>query len=165
MQVYVSRQISLPAEDLWRHLSDFSGVARFHPFVETADQLSASNEGVGARRKCNFYDGKSVVERVIEWEPGRRLKVELSEMNLPVKWALAEMSLSSINDHETEASISMVFQPKFGLLGALMGVLMMKPMMRKIFSQVLHGLEHHARTGEVIGKGGAPVVKDGLAPA
>jgi hypothetical protein len=66
MQVYVSRQISLPAEDLWRHLSDFSGVVRFHPFVETADQLSASNEGVGARRKCNFYDGKSVVERVIE---------------------------------------------------------------------------------------------------
>ncbi len=52
MQVYVSRQISLPAEDLWRHLSDFSGVVRFHPFVETADQLSASNEGVGARRKC-----------------------------------------------------------------------------------------------------------------
>jgi len=66
-----------------------------------------------------------VVERVIEWEPGRRLKVELSEMNLPVKWALAEMSLSSINDHETEALISMVFQPRFGLLGALMGVLMM----------------------------------------
>ena len=41
----------------------------------------------------------------------------------------------------------------------LTGVLMMKPMMRKIFAQVLQGLEHHARTGEIIGRDGVPVAK------
>ena len=159
MQVSVSRRISLPAEDVWPHLADFSGIARFHPFVETADQLSENNEGVGARRKCNFYDGKSVVERVLEWEPGRRQKIELSEMPMPMKRAVAEFTVTPRGDRDTEVSITMFFTPKFGPLGALMGVLMMKPMMRKIFAQVLQGLEHHARTGEIIGRGGVPVAK------
>ena len=43
-----------------------------------------------------------------------------------------------------------------------MGVLIMKPMMRKVFFQVLQGLEHHARTGEIIGRGGVPVARDTL---
>lgn len=165
MQVSVSRRINLPAEDVWRHLADFSGIARFHPFVETADQLSENNEGVGARRRCNFYDGKSVVERVLEWEPGRRQKIELSEMPMPMKRAVAEFALVQRGERDTDVSITMFFTPKYGLLGALMGAVMMKPMMRKIFAQVLQGLEHHARTGELIGKGGAAIAPDVLAPA
>ena len=165
MQISASRRIALPAEDVWPHLADFSGIARIHSFVETADQLSENNEGVGASRRCNFYDGKSVVERVIEWEAGRRMKIELSEIPMPLTRAVAEMRVASRGDGQSEATITMDFTPKFGPLGALMGVLMMKPMMRKIFSQVLQGLEHHARTGETIGQGGAPVAPDALAPA
>ena len=66
MQISVSRRVNLSAEKVWPHLADFSGIARFHPLVETADQPSEQNEGVGASRRCNFYDGKNVVERVIE---------------------------------------------------------------------------------------------------
>jgi len=53
----------------------------------------------------------------------------------------------------------MNFQPKFLTIGALMGAMMMKPMMRKMFSKVLQGLEHHALTGEVIGKDGNSAAK------
>ena len=62
MQFTINKRLGLPAEDVWCNFADFSGVAHFHPYVETADQLSEQNEGVGARRKCNFYDGNSVVE-------------------------------------------------------------------------------------------------------
>ena len=102
---------------------------------------------------------------MLEWEPGRRQKIELSEMPMPMKRAVAEFTVAPRGDRDTEVSITMVFTPTFGPLGALMGVLMMKPMMRKIFAQVLQGLEHHARTGEAIGKGGAPIAPDALAPA
>ena len=162
MQVNVSRRISLPAREVWRHLADFSGVARYHPFVETADQLSENNDGVGARRKCNFYDGNSVVERVIEWEQGRRQRIELSEISMPMKRAVAEFNLVQRGERETEVTMSMNFTPKFGPMGALMGVMMMKPMMRKMFGGILQGLEHHARTGEIIGQGGVPVANDDL---
>ena len=143
----------MSAEEVWPHLADFSGIARFHPFVETADQLSEQNEGVSDSRRCNFYDGKNVVERVIEWQPGRCMKIELSEISMPIKRAVAEMSVAPRGDGQSEVTISMNLVPKFGLLGALMGVLMMKPMMHKIFAQILQGLEHHARTGELVGQG------------
>ena len=58
----------MSAEEVWPHLADFSGIARFHPFVETADHLSEQNEGVGDSRRCIIYDGKNAVERVIEWQ-------------------------------------------------------------------------------------------------
>ena len=82
---------------------------------------------------------------------------------MPIKRAVAEMSVAPRGDGQSEVTISMNLVPKFGLLGALMGVLMMKPMMRKIFAQVLQGLEHHARTGELIGQGGVPISRGALA--
>lgn len=157
MQFTITKRLGLSAEDVWTHFADFSGVARFHPFVETADQLSEQNEGVGARRKCNFYDGKSVVEKIIEWEQGRRMNVELSEMSMPMKRASVEFIVVSRGEQESDVTITMNFTPKFGLMGAMMGAMMMKPMMRKMFAQILNGLEHHARTGEAIGRGGAPL--------
>ena len=90
--------MNLSAEEVWPHLADFSGIARFHPFVETADQLSELNEGVGDSRRCNIYDGKNAVERVIEWQPGRRMKIELSEISMPIKRAVAEMSVAPRGD-------------------------------------------------------------------
>ncbi len=157
MQLTINKRLGLSAEDVWTHFADFSGVARFHPFVETADQLSEQNEGVGARRKCNFYDGNSVVEKIIEWEQGRRMNVELSEMSMPMKRATVEFIVVPHGDHESDIAITMNFTPKFGLVGAMMGAMMMKPMMRKMLTQVLSGLEHHVRTGETIGRGGVPL--------
>ena len=150
MQLTINKRLGLSAEDVWTHFADFSGVARFHPFVETADQLSEQNEGVGARRKCNFYDGNSVVEKIIEWEQGRRMNVELSEMSMPMKRATVEFIVVPHGDHESDIAITMNFTPKFGLVGAMMGAMMMK------LTQVLSGLEHHVRTGETIGRGGGP---------
>ncbi|MEC9454272.1 MAG: SRPBCC family protein [Pseudomonadota bacterium] len=98
IQISVSRRVNLSAEEVWPYLADFSGIARFHPFVETADQQSELNEGVGDSRRCNFDDGKSVVERVIEWQPGRRMKIELSEISMPIKRAVAEMSVAPRGD-------------------------------------------------------------------
>ena len=143
MQLTINKRLGLSAEDVWTHFADFSGVARFHPFVETADQLSEQNEGVGARRKCNFYDGNSVVEKIIEWEQGRRMNVELSEMSMPMKRATVEFIVVPHGDHESDIAITMNFTPKFGLVGAMMGAMMM--------------LEHHVRTGETIGRGGVPL--------
>jgi len=165
MQINVTKRLSLPAEEVWRHLGDFSGIARIHASVESADLLSENNEGVGASRKCHFYDGNSVVERVLEWESGRRMKIGLSEMSMPLKRAEAEIIVTPRGDNETELSITMFFIPKFGPLGALMGALMMKPMLRKMLVQLIRGLEYHARTGEIVGRSGVPTAPDALAAA
>ena len=67
------------------------------------------------------------------------MKIELSKISMPIKRAVEEMSVAPRGGGQSEATISMNLVPKFGLLGALMGVLMMKPMMRKIFPRSCKG--------------------------
>jgi hypothetical protein len=54
--------------------------------------------------------------------------------------------------------MAMEFAPKFRPLGRVMGKLMMRPKMRKIFDHVLSGMAHHAVAGEEIGKDWIPTV-------
>ena len=75
---------------------------------------------------------------------------------------MAEMSVAALGNGKSEVTITMNFVPKFVPLGALMGVLITKLMMREIFFQALQGLDHHARTGELIGKGGVAVLLETL---
>jgi hypothetical protein len=149
--------MSLSADEVWRKLADFGGVHRFHPVVDTVDLLSENNEGVGAKRRCNFYDGKSVIETVTEWDPGHRQVVALSDFSMPLKSGTAELSVRRLGPSECEARIAMTVVPKFGPFGWLMGQMMMKPMMRSMLRSVLRGLDHHTRTGDLIGKGGTRV--------
>jgi len=46
----------------------------------------------------------------------------------------------------------MEFTPRFGPVGWLMAVMMMKPKFRHILGKVIDGLEVHVQTGEVVGE-------------
>jgi len=43
-----------------------------------------------------------VVEKVIEWEPDRRIKIELTEMNMPMKWTVAEFVLLPMGEQNVK---------------------------------------------------------------
>ncbi len=90
------------------------------------------------------------------------MNVELSEMSMPMKRAVVEFIVAPQGEQLSDVTITMNFTPKFGILGALMGAMMMKPMMRKILTQVLQGLEHHGRTGEIIRRGGVALSSDAM---
>jgi ribosome-associated toxin RatA of RatAB toxin-antitoxin module len=134
----------------WALISDVSTVQKWHPKVDTSPVLSESSVGIGATRRCNFYDGTSVVEEVVDQEPGKFLKVELSEFSMPLSSASAELGLRSLSSDRTEVSISMEYETKFGPIGWVMDAVMMKSMMGKVFEQVLDGLKHHLETDELI---------------
>ena len=72
---------------------------------------------------------------------------------MPFKSAKATMKVEPRGASKSEVFIVMEFTPKFGLLGGLMGSIMIRPIMRRMFRKVLGGLEHHTATGEQIGKG------------
>ena len=50
----------------------------------------------------------------------------------------------------------MNYVPKWGILGKIMDVLVLRMAMRHTFNKVLKGLQLHLETGEVIGKNGKP---------
>ena len=125
--------------------------------VDTVDQLSDQATGPGAIRRCNFYDGTSVVEEITTVEQGRAFEVVLSDFSMPLKSATARMDVTLAGPVDCDVTLEMEFQAKGGILGDIMGAVMMRPMMRGMFKKVLAGLEHHVRTGEWIGKNGVTV--------
>ena len=152
MTVKVSRSMNVTAERVWEVIADYPNVHHYHPLVANVDLRSSTERGVGASRVCNFYDNTSVAEEVTDWQEGKSFTVELSEFSLPVKSATATLNVQATGANRSQVAIAMQFTPKLGALGWLMGTVLMRPLMRKTFKQVLAGLEHHAATGELVGK-------------
>ena len=151
--------IDAPLEQVWNVVKDFGGVHRFHPKVETSPLLSQNNEGLGAARVCNFYDGTSVKEEVVEYREGELLRVKLSDFSMPLQRAEAVISVRALGPDRTEVEFGMEYEMKFGPLGAVMNGIMLRPMMGKMFTQVLEGLDHHVVTGELVGRDGEHIAQ------
>ncbi len=147
-----TRVLRAPIDTVWPLVADVTAVQRWHPSVKTADLLSPKPTGLGAARRCNFYDGTDVREEVVDLEEGRRVRLRLSEFSVPMKRLEAEVTLSPLGDGQTEATFELSYEMKFGPLGKVMGALMVRRSLVKVANTVLAGLEHHASTGEIVGK-------------
>jgi hypothetical protein len=147
-----SQHINVPATKVWEVVSDFGGVRHWHPMVETSPLLSDNNVGLGASRTCNFYDGNSVKELVTEYVDGEYMVVDILEGSMPMARAQAKISVRPDGDSACEVLMEMDYVVKYGIFGQLMDAMMMRRMMTGMLGKVLEGLEHHARTGEEIGK-------------
>ena len=135
---------------VWALVSDIGGVHHWHPKVKQSPLLSDNSTGPGARRRCEFYDGNSVVEEVVDWVEGESVTLELSDMFMPLQTARVTVRLAQRGPSSTEVSMEMDYSVKYGPIGWLMNSVMMRPMMGKMFAEVLSGLEHHAVTGEAV---------------
>ena len=146
--------IPAPAKDVWPALAAYESVHHYHPLVERVSMSSEQQRGIGASRTCHMYDGTAVDEVVVDWQEGQGYKVELSNFSMPLKSATATLQVRSTGERSSEVSIVMDFVVKGGPFGWVMGQLLMKPMMRRMFGKVLRSLEHHVLTGDLIGKDG-----------
>jgi carbon monoxide dehydrogenase subunit G len=166
MKVETTKTVNVPATRAWEVIADFAHVDRCHPLVDHVDMRSKEESGVGAIRVCHFYDKTSLTEKVTDWQEGKGYTIQLSEFSMPLKEAAATLSVKDTGAGTSEVSFLMEFTPKFGPLGWVMGKLMMRPMMRKMFDLVLAGMAHHAVTGEEIGEGWkAPAGDSGVVAA
>ena len=76
-KITTRRTINAPASQVWEVIGNYHNPHVFHPFLESVEQLSEVDRGVGATRQCNLYNKSSIVEEVIEWEEGRSFTVVL----------------------------------------------------------------------------------------
>lgn len=140
-----------PVNRVWDIISNYGDVYLYHPKVKSAPILSNNDKGIGAKRRCVFYDKSSVVEEVTNWNEGRSISVVLSEMtSMPLKRANATIQVEAVDSETSTLSIDMNFDVKWGPLGWVMGKLMIRPMMKKMFTNVLKGLEYYAVTGKSV---------------
>ena len=158
-EVNVDRVIDIGADEAWAILDDFGGIYHFHPLVERSPIKNGIGSGLGAERVCHFDDGSQITEEIIDYDAGTSYEVEITDPgNFPLVTAIARLAVEPLTDTKSRVSFKMAFKPKFGPIGWLMGKTVMTRQFRKILGSVLAGLEHHAKTGEVVSRKPRPAV-------
>ncbi len=143
--ITVTKTLNVDAARAWAALADFGNIAHFHPGLSGSHLLDGSaNEGVGAERRCDLKDKNYLVERVKSWEEGKSYTVDIIDSSMPLRSATATLSVKPIDAQHSEAAMTVDMTMKFGLLGALMEVLMVRPQMKRTMVGILDGLERFA---------------------
>ena len=79
--VEVKMRVNIPAMKVWEVLGDFSSIERFSTAVEKSPILDGISSGLGTKRKCDFYDGSSVIEEIIDYQEGTDMLEEYQDSN------------------------------------------------------------------------------------
>lgn len=148
--IEVTKRFNVPAKKVWAVLADWGHVDKWHFSVEKSPIMDGKTFGPGAKRTCNFYDGSSVVEEIIEYKEGESFTVVISEFSMPLKTMTAGTTVKTIDDNTCDITIDMDFVVKGGPLGWLMAIIMVKPMMKNITKKLLNGLAYHAATEKLV---------------
>jgi len=149
----IVREIAIDAtkEKVWNVVADFGAIDKASPGVIKSYITSEQKTGVGTERHCDFaFMGASVEEKVIEWNEGESIKIDIYERkNLPlIKEMIAEFSVREA-DGKTILRATLEYAMSGGL-GGLMNGMMMEKMNTKNWNKVLAGFKKHSESGAVV---------------
>jgi hypothetical protein len=114
-----------PPRNVWALLSDLTAVERYNPTVRVAAVEGAQRSGVGAMRACELRPKGRVVERVIHWEDGRAVGLEVAESDWPIHFMRWITRLEG-DGQTTRITQDLEYRVKLGPLGWLLDRLVMK---------------------------------------
>ena len=145
----VTVQASLPLEQAWHNLEDFSLAHNYVPDIERTEIVSEVRGGVGAHRRVYDEDGDFLEETVIEWSEGQGFVIELHEGEQPMvpfkrvefRYQLAQQGVG------TQIELSLSFEMPWGGFGEVIGNWIILPIMEDQLVQVAAGMKHYYETG------------------
>lgn len=133
----------------WAAISRMGAVTDWHPNVARVVVLTEHDTGIGASRRVEFHDGRSVVETVIEESEQQFTTVEMTEASM-MKNALVTIRTKERSADTTDVTFSIDYSLKLGPAGWLLDTIMMKRMFNKVFTVALAGLSYHLETGKLV---------------
>lgn len=140
MPHFVERiEIAAPVEAAWRTLADIGEIARWNPGVVASRRLDAGPAGIDAQRRCELGGGRYLDETVIEFEPRRRLTFRITGTNLPLT-ADIRFDLAATAGGCT-VGVSPDYPVRYGLLGRLLDLLLIRSAYRTGMRRLLAGLK------------------------
>lgn len=148
--VNIEKTIDAPIEKVWESWDDFGAIDKFNPGIRASRLLGEDSTGIGARRECDLEDGKNWVrERIVDYVPLKRMRIDIVESSMPIKTMSATVALQAISDDKTEVQFTAEFEPKMGLLGKLMAPLM-KRQFRPMLAAMLDGNADYVERGVLV---------------
>ena len=145
--------INAPKDKVWAALADFGNVQNLSPNIKKSYLMTDEVVGLGSTRHCDFYSmGASVDEKIVEWNEGESLKIELyNPKNLPmIRDMEATFKVEAKGDQTILSGV--LSYGMSGAMGSLMNGLMMKKMNIKSWVSFMAGIKLNVETGTLIEK-------------
>jgi len=140
-------ELAISAGQAWEVLADFENVHAFAPGIKASPLVGEKKDGLGACRRCHFsVGGMSMVETVTSWEEGESLTVELTEFPMPFHSARITLSITPLDGSRCMARTVLVYDMKYGALGAMLNAVMIRPMMGMQLGKLLRNIERYAKS-------------------
>lgn len=141
--IEIERPVAAPPSAVWANLASYADISAWNPNIAKSYLIDGSApSGKGAVRQCDFADGKNWIrERIVDWKDGESYTVDIYEGTMPLQSARATLGVRPGQDGASTAYMRFEYTPKFGVLGSVMNVLMMKRMMSSTMAKVLAGLQ------------------------
>ncbi len=154
-QYKIEKKINAPASKAWSILDDFGNIYRFSPGVAASSLLDGPQEGVGAQRKCEFYDDAGYfIEAISAREEGKSMRVDVVEMHLkqqaPIEKFYVDFEVSPETSSTCLVTATGHYEAK-GIFGKILNALILRKKLREALASVIDGLELHIDTGAEIG--------------
>lgn len=136
--------INAPIEKIWGILTTPELLDQYDPTVKKSVLISKEKTGLGAKRKVDMLDGKNwFEEKITVFEPMKALTYQLTDCSFPIKALKHDYSFETIGN-QIKAKQTMVYTVKFGLLGRLLDVIMIRKQSDTGIKKFFTGLKAYA---------------------
>lgn len=136
----VSTTIRAPVDVVWTRLADIGSIREWNPGVK--DSFNTNDTvGLGATRHCDLGNSKALEEKVVLFEPKKAITFRITETNLPFQTADIGFILTSRSSSTTTVAVSPVYKLKYGPVGQLLDVVMVRSTYKKGMANLLSGLK------------------------
>lgn len=139
-----TKQITINAskEKIWNTLGDIGSIHVWNPGVVDSHTTSSGEIGLGSARYCNLGGKNYLEEEVVEWIPGKKMTIRIVGTNLP--FAMADIRFKLENrGSTTDVTVSPEYKLKYGVIGKLLDVMMVRTQYGKGMEGLLQGLKQH----------------------
>lgn len=145
-----TQQTAASSSTVWDLLADFENIDFFNPNLSRSFLLTKDAEiGVGTKRQCDLSDGKNFIqEEILEWQPGEYYLIDIYNGTMPVKNAKTKLGVIPSAQGGSQVYMEFSYDPKFGPIGKVMDILMMRRMMSGLLQKVVDGLAEKANEAE-----------------
>ena len=141
--------------EAWKVIADFAGISVFHPAVPKSYAINQSERsGLGAERRCELSnDGKKYIdERIIRFVDGKEYDVVIYGGNQmpPVNNLIVTIGIQELANKHIRVYLQANYQPKYGPIGTVMNLMMIKPFLSKAMNGILLGFKHYMESGQPV---------------
>jgi len=146
-QVIIVKDYDFHADTVWEPWTQVDRIANFHPGLVSSSIIGDRFSGVGACRQVTTTDGKQLIHEIVELdESDRRLGFTFAADFLPLKHAICRIHVIETGAITSKLEFSVDMQPKYGLLGWLLGKIVLEGKLKDGGDSLLGGLESYLKS-------------------